>query len=219
MFVPPAGASKTNSTAGADVCARPASQPSPINPITIPAWTIKLRHKAAAGRYLEFRRDDCVCGRPVDGRTYRATRKLELAAWAETFFRGTEKVFGCAEFEDDARAALARLVGDDGVRAKHPIAIDLLKRVLSVDLDDPANRKADVPRALGLVRRGAKGIRTCESSVLLNFESRGRLHVRGHVSADSAIRGPAFWTRHKRFIGDGHLAAARRSRCTCLPRG
>jgi len=58
--------------------------------------------------------------------------------------------------EEDARAVLQRLVNDRLVRLRHRAAIRVIKRALAVNMDDPRNRKGELPRALGLVGRALR---------------------------------------------------------------
>jgi hypothetical protein len=69
--------------------------------------------------------------------------------------------------EEGARAALQRLVDDRNVRMRHRPAVRLITRALAVDLSDLKDRKGPIPRALGLVSRGRKGVSLEHQAIVL----------------------------------------------------
>jgi uncharacterized protein (DUF849 family) len=72
-----------------------------------------------------------------------------------------------ARLEEDARAALQSLVDDQHIRAKHPDAVGFLTRALAVDMTEPANRKGDLPKELGLVSRESKAAAIKHHAIVL----------------------------------------------------
>lgn len=74
--------------------------------------------------------------------------------------------------EEDARAAFQRLVSDRQIRrkGKHREALSAIRRALKVDMQKPANRKGDLPRALGLASRIAKGDRIKHQAIVLMMQ-------------------------------------------------
>ncbi len=68
---------------------------------------------------------------------------------------------------EGARAALGRLAGDPGVRARHVHAVRLIRRALAVNLEIPANRKGGIPRALGLTSRSRERVSIEHSAICL----------------------------------------------------
>ena len=72
-----------------------------------------------------------------------------------------------ARLEEDARATLRNLVNDQRIRVKHPDAVSALTRALAVDMTQPANRKGDLPRALGLVSRESRKVATKHRAIVL----------------------------------------------------
>lgn len=73
-----------------------------------------------------------------------------------------------SKVEEDARAALQRLVDDRSatVRGKHRDAVRALRRALAVDMAEGANRKGALPQALGLVSRVSKGTVTKHRAIV-----------------------------------------------------
>jgi hypothetical protein len=55
-----------------------------------------------------------------------------------------------------ARTALRALLDDRSISFKHRDALRAIDRALAVDMTNPANRKGELPQALGLVSQRLK---------------------------------------------------------------
>ena len=77
-----------------------------------------------------------------------------------------------ARVEEDARAVLQRLIDDRDhhIRQRHREAIRALRRALAADMQAPANRKGDLPRALGLVSRVSKTTNVKHRAIILMMD-------------------------------------------------
>jgi hypothetical protein len=90
----------------------------------------------------------------------------DLAERARISMAMVTGTWGAKDFEEDARDALQRLTEDKEVAARHPRAIEMLRRALAVNMNEPANRKGDLPRALGFINRRSKATRRKHQAII-----------------------------------------------------
>jgi hypothetical protein len=108
----------------------------------------------------------------------------ELAELAQACLARASQVHDSARYAEDARAALQHLVDDQFVRTRHRDATKAIRRALAVDLQDPANRKGDIPRALGLAGRASKEKGAQHLAIWMMMT---RLHDEGYPSKRAAV--------------------------------
>ncbi len=85
-----------------------------------------------------------------------------------------------ARLEEDARAGLRALVDDRRISFDHRDALRAIERALDVDMTKPANRKGELPQALGLVSRESKETAIKHRAIVLMM---GRLLEYSEVGA------------------------------------
>src|SRR5262249_19251209 len=119
----------------------------------------------------------------IPRRSLRGTMPLsqeDLAEQARRWIALATRYLGTGDFEDDTRQALQRLTEDNEVAARHPRAVQMIKRALAVNMDTSANRKGDLPRALGFVTRQSKPTKLKHLAIIFMID-----HLQDYADADA----------------------------------